>query len=235
MLPTASGGKDVQIITDWPGNTGRNNDFLEKVPSSIAYQAENAGKNLRGDLWGYEVKSTHVNCSWTKLLLDHHVRPTEYDDKNLGAIVEDGLFRLPPDKTAGDVVTDYLSKLYEHCMKILSRHYADFLTVTPVEFWLTVPAMWSPNAEHTTREAAKKAGFGSRPSDSIKMISEPEAGVIAAINSEIEGIQGAFKVILLRMCIEDFFRLTQQARHRIFSLRLRRWNGRMILPSNLIE
>lgn len=203
-LPTASDGKDVQIITDWPGNTGRNNDFLEKVPSSIVYQAENGDKNLRGDLWGYEVKPTHVNCSWTKLLLDRHVRPTEYDDKNLGATVEDGLFRLPAGKTAADVVTDYLSKLYEHCMKILSRHYAEFLTVTPIEFWLTVPAMWSPNAENTTRESAKKAGFGSRPNDSIKIISEPEAGVIAAINSEIEGIQGAFKVTMLPACQPDF-------------------------------
>lgn len=205
-LPTASDGKDVQIITDWPGNTGRNNDFLEKVPSSIAYQAENGDKNLRGDLWGYEVKPTHVNCSWTKLLLDRHARPTEYDDRNLGATVEDGLFRLPAGgKTAADVVTDYLSKLYEHCMKILRQHYAEFLTVTPVEFWLTVPAMWSPNAENTTRESAKKAGFGSRPNDTIKMISEPEAGVIAAIDSEIEGIKGAFKVMMLAAGQTDFF------------------------------
>ncbi len=195
MLPTASDAKDVQIITDWPGNSGRNNDFLEKVPSSIAYLEENGDKGLRGDVWGYEVKPTHVNCSWTKLLLDRHARPSEYDDRNLRSVVENGLFRLPAGKTAADVVTDYLSKLYEHCMKILSRHYAEFLTVTPIEFWLTVPALWSPSAENATRESASRAGFGSRVNDTIKIISEPEAGVIAAINSQIGGIKGAFKVI----------------------------------------
>ncbi|KAF3480439.1 heat shock 70 kDa protein 12A [Arthroderma uncinatum] len=50
-----------------------------------------------------------------------------------------------------------------------------------MEFWFTMPAIWSDKAQHATREAAKRAGFGSRPGDEIYMISEPEAAAIAAL------------------------------------------------------
>ena len=165
------------------------------MPSIIAYLHENTNvANLPGDLWGYQVNSKLVNCSWTKLLLDRHARSTQYDDTNLKEPIESGLLRLPEGKSATDVATDYLKKLYEHCMKILGRHYADLLEMTPIEFWFTMPAMWSDKAQHSTRKAAKKAGFGSRHGDSIKMITEPEAGVIAAINSPMKNIEGALEV-----------------------------------------
>ena len=206
-LPTASSGDDIEIVTDWPGNSGPNNEFLEKVPSTIAYLSENQNvPSLRGDVWGYEVKPTYVNCSWTKLLLDRHARATKYDDTNLAEPIESGLSRLPDGKSAAEVATDYLRKLYEHCMKILGRHYADLLDMTPIEFWFTMPAMWSDEAQNSTKVAARDAGFGSRWGDNIKMITEPEAGVIAAINSPMSTIEGAlevrFSIILLQ------FRLT---------------------------
>lgn len=203
MLPTASNAIDVQIVTEWPGNSGLNNEFLEKVPSTIAYlhENENVAQNygITGDIWGYELKSNLVSCSWTKLLLDQHARTTEYDDASLKNTVESGLLRLPPGKKAADVVTDYLKKLYEHCMWILGKHYADLLVMTPIEFWFTMPAIWSLKAQKSTREAAIRAGFGSRPKDTIKMITEPEAGVIAAINSPLNNIEGALEVCILQV------------------------------------
>jgi molecular chaperone DnaK (HSP70) len=186
------------VVTEWPGNSGVNNEFLEKVPSTIAYLKENENISqtygIQGDVWGYEVKPALVSCSWTKLLLDRHARSTEYDDINLESSIESGLLRLPPGKTASSVTTDYLSKLYKHCMKILGRHYADLLESTPIEFWFTMPAMWSDKAQNATKMAARNAGFGSRPLDTISMITEPEAGVLAAINSPMSSIDGALEV-----------------------------------------
>lgn len=197
MLPQASDGRQVETVTQWPGNSRINNEFLEKVPSVIAYLHENeaARENdgISGDLWGYEVRPGLVGCSWTKLLLDEKAQSTEYDDLDLSNPQESGLLRLPSGKTAVDVATDYLKKLYEHCMDILTKHYADLLIVTPIEFWFTMPAMWRDQAQAKTRRAAMNAGFGTRKNDAIKMITEPEAGVIAAMSSKDRTV-GAFEV-----------------------------------------
>ena len=87
-------------------------------------------------------------------------------------------------------------------MKILGKHYADFLEVTPIEFWFTMPALWSDKSQHTTRVAAQRAGFGSRPKDTIRMITEPEAGVIAAMNAQMKSVEG-----MLKVCPFKFFML----------------------------
>jgi molecular chaperone DnaK (HSP70) len=105
-----------------------------------------------------------------------------------------GLLRLPSGKTAGDVVTDYLKKLHKHCMKILEKHYATILAVTPIEFWFTMPAIWSDQAQNATKNAALKAGFGLRDLDTIHMITEPEAGVIAAMKTQVEITREALEV-----------------------------------------
>lgn len=134
-----------------------------------------------------------VSCSWTKLLLDKDARGTKYDDSNLAGSLPSGLFRLPPGKSPIDVTTDYLTKLYEHCIKTLDRLYADLLIVTPIEFWFTMPAMWSDKAQNATKKAARKAGFGTRAGDTVKMITEPEAGVLEAIRTRSKA-EGVFEV-----------------------------------------
>ncbi|KAG4415113.1 hypothetical protein IFR04_011750 [Cadophora malorum] len=52
---------------------------------------------------------------------------------------------------------------------------------TPMECWVTLPAIWSEEAKVATLEAAKKAGFSSRPGDEIFTIAEPEAAAIATL------------------------------------------------------
>jgi molecular chaperone DnaK (HSP70) len=59
----------------------------------------------------------------------------------------------------------------------------DLLNVTPIEFWFTMPAIWSDEAQHATRTAAMCAGFGTRSGDSVKMITEPEAAALAAFKT----------------------------------------------------
>jgi len=62
---------------------------------------------------------------------------------------------LPSGKSAKDVVADYLRGLYEHLVKRLRHHDDTFFGITPMEFWITVPAMWTDAAKTATIEAAQ--------------------------------------------------------------------------------
>lgn len=50
-----------------------------------------------------------------------------------------------------------------------------------MQFWITVPAMWSDAAKTATIEAAQAAGFGSRVMDTIHIITEPEAAALSVL------------------------------------------------------
>jgi hypothetical protein len=126
-----------------------------------------------------------LSCSWTKLLLDKSARATEYDDPSLASFVGQGLMRVPKDRDAQKVCQDFLSKIYEFVMEKLEKQYtAETLAITPLECWFTMPAIWSDQAQNATKAAALGAGFGSRPLDSLYMITEPEAAAIAALKEE---------------------------------------------------
>ncbi|OJJ97569.1 hypothetical protein ASPACDRAFT_1890175 [Aspergillus aculeatus ATCC 16872] len=169
-------------IDSWPGNA-RGIDTVSKSPSRIAYAAENprASRNL----WGYQISSNMSAYAWTKLLLDNNTKLTEYDDPALEATLGTGILRLPAGKSAVDVAADYLTLVYQHIRHTLVRHITEeALKKTPLEFWFTVPAIWSDQAKHATRTAAQRAGFWSspeRPHDRLYFISEPEAAAITAL------------------------------------------------------
>lgn len=137
--------------------------------------------------WGYEVLPGMKSYSWTKLLLDKKALRAEGDDPGLQKAIADGVMRLPPGKRAEDVVADYLRGIYKMFMNVIVDRLggSDLLDITPMEFWLTVPAIWTDEAKITTREAAKAAGFGSRPGDEINLIPEPEAAAHLALKSSI--------------------------------------------------
>lgn len=67
---------------------------------------------------------------------------------------------------------------------------------TPIKFFLTTPALWSNEARTMTREAATRAGFGTRTKsigveDILAIIDEPEAAAIAAIKGTLDQLPGA--------------------------------------------
>lgn len=173
---------DIDIITTWPG-TARDTDHVFKTPSIIAYPEEN--KKIGTQRWGYQVESGMKCYSWTKLLLDKDTPLTIYDDPMLEEVTQSGILKLPQDKDAVDVVADYLTGVYEHIMHMLEKGLTEpILSMSPIEFWFTMPAIWSDKAQAATREAAQRAGFGPRPErlkDAIYMITEPEAAAIAAL------------------------------------------------------
>jgi molecular chaperone DnaK (HSP70) len=177
--------KDIEVVSDWPDGA-KATEYLEKVPSQIAYASENTNWKpaLDDDRWGYGVEAGMRSYCWTKLLLDQNTFATDYDDPSLREAAGGAGLQLPPGKTAVDVVAAYLSPLYKHCMDRLERKLTkDLLNVTPIEFWFTMPAIWSDEAQHATRKAAMCAGFGTRSGDSVKMITEPEAAALAAFKT----------------------------------------------------
>ena len=85
-------------------------------------------------------------------------------------------------KTVQDAVTDYLTMIRQHTMDQLSRRYGEtFVQETPVEFVLTVPAVWSDAAKDATLKAAERANMGTKTS--LKLISEPEAAAVYTLRT----------------------------------------------------
>lgn len=181
------GSTDVQIVTDWPGLAGHAGRYQEKVPSQIAYKAENQNLALQNDVWGYEIPPRARRHYWTKLLLDKVEGATSFDDPLLTDSPKWTGLSIPKDKPPQDVIADFLSHLYRHCMQSLERHMGErFVKRTPIEFWLTMPAFWSHKAQFAMVEAAKSAGFGEslqREYDTINVIREPEAAVLSVRDS----------------------------------------------------
>lgn len=174
----------VHSIRTFPG-PGRDLDSPWKTPSRIAYSSEN--KDYKQNQFGFQVKPNMVSCSWTKLLLDSRSRPTEFDDPSLQRAEGHSLLRLPANKEAIEVVTDYLTELYRWIVSYMEKRISSkILEITPMEFWFSHPAIWSERAKSDTREAALRAGFGKRENDRMFLIPEPEAAAIATLKGYAE-------------------------------------------------
>ncbi|KAH9223806.1 Hsp70 family protein-like protein [Leptodontidium sp. 2 PMI_412] len=167
---------DINIISDWPGEQ----HTTWKTPTRLAYQKENP--SLTENKWGFEVRPKLISYSWTKLLLDKNALAGDYDDPALLNMTGQGMMRLPRFRTAPEVCEDFLRGVYEYVSSKLRRQMTDIVyDNTPMECWVTLPAIWSEEAKVATLEAAKKAGFSNRPGDEIFTIAEPEAAAIATL------------------------------------------------------
>jgi molecular chaperone DnaK (HSP70) len=84
------------------------------------------------------------------------------------------------EKKARDLAIDYLTSVRKHVIKELRKKYGrTALDTLEVEWIITVPAVWSPEAKHATRECAEAAGMGK--GDTLLMTSEPEAAAVFAL------------------------------------------------------
>jgi molecular chaperone DnaK (HSP70) len=184
---------DIVVVNTWPG-PARASDHILKAPSRIAYPSENT--DIESPQWGYQVEPGMTAYSWTKLLLEKRSPLGGYEDQNLEVASKAGIMKLPEGKTAVQVVADFLTEIRHHALKILGKRITEkILAATPLEFWLTIPAIWSENAKNATRQAALLAGFegsSDRPKDRIFMITEPEAAAVAAIRKSIHDGMGDF-------------------------------------------
>lgn len=172
---------DINIIS-WPGE--RNASYTSwKTPTRIAYQRENQKTpKLSRNKWGFEVTPKLTSYSWTKLLLDKNALVGEFDDPALSEMSGQGLMKLPSFRSAEEVCEDFLHEVYQY-VSLKLRHQMTDSTYdnTPMECWVTLPAIWSEEAKAATLNAAKRAGFGTRPNDTVFTIAEPEAAAIATL------------------------------------------------------
>ena len=168
---------DINIISKWPGDAHTS----WKTPTRIAYKAENP--SLQSNKWGFEVNPKLTSYSWTKLLLDKNAAAAQYDDPSLFSdISTKEMMRLPNFRDAPGVCEDFLREVFDYVSAKLRREMTDFtFKNTPMECWITLPAIWSDEAKDATLQAAKRAGFGNRPDDEIFTIAEPGAAAIATL------------------------------------------------------
>jgi hypothetical protein len=174
---------DINVLRQWPG-PGKDVDGCWKTPTRIAYGREN---RFCGNRWGFEVEPRMKSYSWTKLLLDRSAAKSKFDDPKLSQISGKGIMELPTGLSAQKVCADFLTEVRKTVFARLEKQEgADFMQLTPVECWITIPAIWSDEAKNATRAAAIEAGFASRPMDSINVIPEPEAAAISALKKDAD-------------------------------------------------
>ncbi|KAH7411293.1 Hsp70 family protein-like protein [Cadophora sp. MPI-SDFR-AT-0126] len=173
--------EDINIISTWPGGA----HSAWKTPTRIAYASENP--QMKNNKWGFEVHPKFRSYSWTKLLLDQNATLGEHDDPALATMSGSGLMKVPRHRNAQGVCEDFLRELYKYMsLKLRQQMSEATFENTPMECWITLPAIWSDEAKDATLKAAKKAGFGSRQDDEVFTIAEPEAAAIATLKKYSE-------------------------------------------------
>lgn len=193
-MSTATDFKEIKPWTAYPGASSHRSEHCEKAPSLIAFADENE-EELSQNLWGYQVEPGMRAYAWTKLLLDSSAIASEYDDPSLKKAIGSGIMKLPRGRTAKEIVTAYLRGLNTMYQGVVTEKFGHgYLDNLPVDIWLTVPATWSDEAKQLTMEAARDAGFSSRPYDRVRLIAEPEAAAHLALKSSIHHVQDLIEV-----------------------------------------
>lgn len=165
---------DVQsVIIQWPEATtgGLEGVSSDKVPTELRYE--------HGECkWGFQVDDYGLRHQWFKLDLD----PSQSRGiSDLSRQFPDQ-HALPPGYSASSekLCTDYLAALRKHTEEVLKfKLPSSIIRSTPIEYIITVPAVWSDSAQAKTRACAEAAGMGR----SLQIISEPEAAAIYALHA----------------------------------------------------
>lgn len=167
------------MIRTWPNGPGT----IGKAPSAVAYKADNPDEDMEDVEWGFNTNGLKAYL-WTKLLLGKDSHTLELDDPGFRDLYGQGFCTVPAGKGAKDVVTDYLRGLYKYFMNELQNR-GEVVKVTPIEFWVTVPAIWTDAAKTATFDAARAAGFGERAMDTVNIITEPEAAALTILKPRV--------------------------------------------------
>ncbi|KAL4988050.1 hypothetical protein BDW68DRAFT_197008 [Aspergillus falconensis] len=158
----------ISVIESWPSHIGTQEGISSvKVPTELRYTKS---PDVNGETveWGFQIPGLVDRYQWFKLGLDES-NPL-VSTKSWG------------DKTPDQLTEDYLSSIYKHIMYTLEQKLgAALLRTIPMEFSLTVPAIWTEAAKDKTLKAWKKA-TGDAKEQVVSLVSEPEAAAIYAIH-----------------------------------------------------
>ncbi|KAJ7128137.1 actin-like ATPase domain-containing protein [Mycena crocata] len=165
----------IQQILNWPGSA----ETFRKIPTCLLYD-----EHGRIMAWGLEAKNASAmpgtsRYEWFKLFLD----PRALRDE--GAALDYRLPSLPLGKTSTDLITDFLSCLWEYSREQITRDIGAIADLNSADVWVTVPAAWDARGCALMREAAIAAGLvqSAYPGDiawrdRLKIITEPEAAAV---------------------------------------------------------
>lgn len=161
---------EINVIQKWPSGGNKTTD---KVPTEIKYSPDYPEPGYK---WGCEVSMEVEKLVWIKLLLD----PSQ--DSFSDELLAKTKALIPPGKEPVDLVIDFLRGLKAHTRNVLESHFGrDFMAITPIEYFLTVPAVWSDSAKAQTLHAAEELGLGTK--HSLRLISEPEAAAVYSLKT----------------------------------------------------
>ena len=172
--------EEIMLVGQWPVSV--NQYYEESWVPSILGSVDNVY------YWGYMTRSDPDmdTFSWTKLLLEESLNKNEFDDPAFAYALSLGIFNLPKGKSVVEVVAEFLRGVYQYTCAELQRVVGSTeLETTPIEFWFTVPAIWTEKATAATVQAAGLAGFGpqeNRSRDLVFMVTEPEAAAVAVFD-----------------------------------------------------
>ncbi|KAI8950836.1 hypothetical protein F4801DRAFT_601851 [Xylaria longipes] len=168
-------------ITLWPASGyGEANADCPKVPSRIAYPPD--GKIS----WGQQASDEQGTAIlWFKLLLldEHdlqlHLRGSDHINQARQSVEKIG-------KDVVTVISDYLSKVWEHVLDVIIRARGrQFVNTRRFHVVVTVPAIWQDDPIQRMERALRKAGILNKrpgcPDTTHAFVSEPEAAALAAI------------------------------------------------------
>lgn len=143
-----------------------------------------AGREIQYDghdiKWGFQIGEFGERHQWFKLGLD----PSQsWKDSKLDTKFADPMTTPPTSEGETEkLVVDYLTALRKHSEQILRYKLPkSALQSIPLEFVITVPAVWTDAAQAKTRNCAERAGMGC--GFSLHIISEPEAAAIYALDA----------------------------------------------------
>lgn len=176
-----TGDVSVLHVDAWPAGHDRV-VRAQKNPTLIAYLPK-----IRPIPWGYQIEAQNNICAWMKYHLDKNSPPTKHDDPRLLEAIRSGLFCIEGQKSPEDVATDYLKEVFKFSIDYLKKLFTkedyhlngeELLRVTPIEWWLVRPAIWSNQAvlrlQNIVQDAVRKADFY-RPQDKFKFVTEADA------------------------------------------------------------
>ncbi|GKZ27621.1 hypothetical protein AbraIFM66951_005666 [Aspergillus brasiliensis] len=132
--------------------------------------------------WGLETTPGLETYRWTKLLLDPDLESSDFRDEELERISGQRLMRLPTGKSAVRVVADYLGAIREY----LGKSYIFRQRNIRKEYWFSIPAGWSNDAQVRMSEAIHLAGFGHEAHEEVCFVTESEASAISILEASTE-------------------------------------------------
>ncbi|KIY02396.1 uncharacterized protein Z520_02534 [Fonsecaea multimorphosa CBS 102226] len=172
---------EIDLIEDWGPNMGNH----KKIPSVISFSPSTDAMEQQ---WGSDLSENAISIIHTKLELDLQDVDGELDlmiqaldgmdNFSFDHIKGAGALHAFSDKSAEQVVTEYLSRVFEHLESAIANFSTSFRVRVPVDIVVTVPTEWSYRAKNSTFRALTNAGFNEEYFPrlaSVIFITEPEA------------------------------------------------------------